>query len=59
VRARAREKLKENFRRMELFGSEFREPWLRFSWVNSPHQEAAGATVAVVRGSVASLKWAL
>jgi hypothetical protein len=55
VRARAREKLKENFRRMELFGSEFGEPWLRFSWV----KEAAGATVAIVRGSVASLKWAL
>jgi hypothetical protein len=48
----AREKLKENFRRMELFGSEFGEPWLRFSWVISPHQEAAGA----MRGS---LKWAL
>ena len=39
------EKLKENFRRMELFGSEFGEAWLRFSWVISPHQEAAGATV--------------
>jgi hypothetical protein len=59
VHARAREKLKENFRRMELFGSEFGEPWLRFSWVISPRQEAAGATVAIVRGSVASLKWAL
>ena len=47
--ARAREKLKENFRRMELFGSEFGEPRLRFSWVISPHQEAAGATVAIVR----------
>ena len=34
---------------MELFGSEFGEPWLRFSWVISPHQEAAGATVAIVR----------
>ena len=59
LHARAREKLKENFRRMELFGSGFGEPWLRFSWVISPHQEAAGATVAIVRGSVASLKWAL
>ena len=49
LHARVREKLKENFRRMKLFGSEFGEPWLRFSWVISPHQEAAGATVAIVR----------
>jgi hypothetical protein len=59
VHARAREKLKENFRRMELFGSEFGEPRLRFSWVISPPQEAAGATVAIARGSVAPLKGAL